>query len=56
MAEENGKEKFIKYFITIHIISLSLATVTGIITDLLKGLISYLVYIHLSAAMIYWKA
>ncbi|MFB6115181.1 MAG: hypothetical protein ABEK04_02730 [Candidatus Nanohalobium sp.] len=53
MSKLSGKEKFFTLFLLTHLVSIKLSIITTLITDLLTGLISYLAYIHISAATAY---
>lgn len=53
MRELSGKDKFMLSFVTVHLTSITLSGITWILTDLLTGIISYLIYIHITAALVY---
>lgn len=55
MRQNPAVNKFYTYFIGIHIISIGLAALTGLITSLLTGVLSYLLYIHATATAVYIK-
>lgn len=51
MGQQNSKEKLFMGIIKVNIYSAIFATITGIITDLFIGMISFTVYIHLIGAL-----
>ncbi|MFB6174765.1 MAG: hypothetical protein ABEJ87_02195 [Candidatus Nanohalobium sp.] len=53
MSQKSGRQKFVRLFIQIHVISIILAGLTSHRTDLLTGTVSYLFYIHITAGIAY---
>jgi hypothetical protein len=51
MPHQKGKEKFLASIVKVNTYSLVLATLTGIATNLITGIFSFLIYLHFLASL-----
>jgi tryptophan-rich sensory protein len=53
MSQKSGKKKFYTLFIQVHLLAIIWASIITAISNLLAGLISYLILVHLLASIAY---
>lgn len=53
MSELSGKDKFLLSFVSVHLTAIIFSSITFSFTNLLTAILSYLIYIHITAALVY---